>query len=156
MQSEFNRVVIVDTTCFILLDKIGELSILQKAFGSVATTDIIAKEFGKPFPDWVNILSVSNQHYLHLLQSEVDEVEASAIALSLEHERTLLILDDWKARRLATKLSLDFTGTLGVLLNAKSLGLLSEVKSIVLKIQETNFRFSEEIKNEILKKAGEK
>ena len=40
------KVVISDTSCFITLDKIGELDILQKLYGSVVTTPQIAKEFG--------------------------------------------------------------------------------------------------------------
>lgn len=36
------EIVIADTTCFILLDKIGELGILKSLFGSVVTTTIIA------------------------------------------------------------------------------------------------------------------
>ena len=81
--------------------------------------------------------------------------EASAIALAMEKETALLILDDWKARKLALKLNLNYTGTLGVFLKAKELGLISKITLLIEKIQKTNFRFSEKVKMDILKEAGE-
>lgn len=43
-------IVIADTSCFILLDKINELDLLQKVFKTVTTTKEIAKEFNKSLP----------------------------------------------------------------------------------------------------------
>ncbi|MBI1767977.1 MAG: DUF3368 domain-containing protein [Bacteroidetes bacterium] len=148
-------VVIADTSCFILLSKIDQLDLLQKVFGSVSTTKEIAIEFKEPLPIWVIIQSAKNQRYHQLLEIEVDKGEASAIALALEDEDSLLILDDAKARTLATSLNLDFTGTLGVLLKAKQLEVISNIKPLLEKIQKTNFRFSERILNDILKEANE-
>ena len=54
MPQEYN-IVIVDTSCFILLDKINEWSILQKVFQTVTTTGDIATEFGKDLPGWVQV-----------------------------------------------------------------------------------------------------
>lgn len=42
-------VVIADTSCLILLDKIDELDILNALFEEVYITETIAKEFGKNF-----------------------------------------------------------------------------------------------------------
>lgn len=148
-------IVVADTSCFILLDKIDQLEILKKVFGSVSTTKEIAAEFNKPLPGWVNIQSVKNDRYRQLLEIEVDKGEASAIALALEEENSLLILDDTKARKLASSLHLNFTGTLGLFLKAKQLGVISDIRSLLEKIQKTNFRFSERILNDILKEANE-
>src|SRR5690242_5657326 len=93
-------VVIADTSCFILLDKIDQIDLLHEIFGSVTTTEKIANEFAKPLPSWVSIEKVSNPKYSQLLEIEVDKGEASAIALALEREFPLLILDDGKARKL--------------------------------------------------------
>lgn len=76
-------------------------------------------------------------------------------ALTLEYTSSLLIIDDLKARRLADKLLLNYTGTLGVILKAKELKLLSSIKPLLSKIQLTNFRFSEKVLNEILSIANE-
>jgi predicted nucleic acid-binding protein len=85
----------------------------------------------------------------------VDKGEASAIALALENTSTLLILDDWKARTLAKKLDLNFTGTLGIFLKAKEVGLVKKIKPSILRIQNTNFRFSKDTVEAILKAAQE-
>lgn len=149
-------VVIADASCFILLDKIGEIQLLQKIFSSIITTQTIAAEFGKPLPDWVKIVPVENNLYQNLLEFEVDAGEASAFALSVEYKKSLLIIDDLKARKLADKLLLNYTGTLGVLLKAKELNILPSVKPFLIKIQSTNFRFSQKIFDEILVVAQEK
>jgi predicted nucleic acid-binding protein len=63
---------------------------------------------------------------------------------------SVLILDDFKARTLAKQLNLRFTGTMGVLLEAKQKGLILSMKEILQKISTTNFRLSEEVQNKIL------
>lgn len=65
------EVVIADTSCFILLDKIDEIELLKKVFSSITTTETIATEFRKPLPQWVNILPVQNKPYQHLLEIEI-------------------------------------------------------------------------------------
>ena len=155
MPQEYD-VVIADTSCFILLDKISKKQLLQKIFLSVINTQIIAAEFGKPLSNWVRVVPVQNIHYQHLLKLEVDAGEASAFALSVEYNTSLLIIDDFKARKLADKLFLNYTGTLGVLLKAKELKILPSVKPFLIKIQSTNFRFSQKVIDEILAIAQEK
>jgi len=110
------EIVIADTTCFILLDKIGELSLLKSLFGSVVTTTIIATEFGEPLPDWVQIKEVKDVLFQATL--DVDLGEASAIALAIESPPSLIVLDDDKARKKARRLQLNVTGTLGLFLKA--------------------------------------
>ena len=154
MQGKYS-VVIADTSCFILLDKIGELDLLQKVFGSITTTNEIAREFNKPLPQWVNIQSAINHRYSELLAIEVDKGEASAIGLALEIDNSLLILDDQKARKLAERLNLNYTGTLGILLKAKGLGILPTIRPLLQKIQQTNFRFSDKVLSDILQAADE-
>jgi predicted nucleic acid-binding protein len=148
-------IVIADTSCFILLDKIDELSLLKAVFTEVTTTNEIAREFGKPLPDWIKIKSPVNTTYHEILSIEVDSGEATAIALALENKNSLIILDDYRARKLAEKLGLHYTGTLGIFLKAKELNIIPSIRSILGKIQKTNFRFSEKIFNEILSRASE-
>lgn len=148
-------IVIADTSCFILLDKINELDLLQKVFKTVTTTKEIANEFNKPLPTWVTIQAATNHRYAELLEIEIDKGEASAIALALETNDSLLILDDQKARKLAERLKLKYTGTLGVLLKAKERDILPAIKPLLQKIQQTNFRFSEKVFSEILREANE-
>jgi predicted nucleic acid-binding protein len=121
MQQQYNAI-IADTSCFILLDKINYLPILKEVFIKVTTIVEVSLEFGKKLPDWIVIEKVKDNHQQLLFELEIDKGEASAIALAIEKENCLLILDDYKARKLASKLELQYTGSLGVLLKAKQSG----------------------------------
>ncbi len=152
MQKKY-EIVIADTSCFILLEKIGELSLLKLLFSKIITTDTIASEFGSPLPPWIQIRTPKNITFQNSL--DIDAGEASAITLALESESSLLILDDSKGRKLARRLNLLFTGTLGIILKAKNVGIIPSIKPIIQKIQETNFRFSQKVLEEIYALANE-
>ena len=152
MQTEY-EIVIADTSCFILLDKIGELELLKSLFGHVVTTAIIADEFGIALPEWVQIRQVNDVHFQSLL--DIDPGEASAIALAMESEPSLLVIDDGKGRKVAQRLNLNITGSLGIFLRAKRSGVIPYIKPILQKIQQTNFRYSAAVLQEILSLAGE-
>lgn len=77
------KVIISDTSCFILLTNIGEIDLLQKVYNHVVTTVDIAIEFGETLPEWVDILSVDNTDKQELLELLLDKGESSAIALAL-------------------------------------------------------------------------
>ena len=101
------------------------------------------------------IKCVTDLHYQAILELEVDKGEASAIALAIESGSALLIIDDLKARKVVTKLNLNYTGTLGILLKAKEPGLIKAIKPLLERIQKTNFRFSVNVFNDILRIANE-
>ncbi len=150
-----SKIILVDTSCFILLDKITELSILQLMSDQVVATSTVMNEFGKSLPEWVIIKDVEHKTYQKILEIEVGKGEASTIALGLELPDSLLVLDDWKARKFAEKLGLQFTGTFGLIIKAKTTGKILSVKPILEKIRDTNFRFSQSMINEVLKESGE-
>jgi predicted nucleic acid-binding protein len=71
--------------------------------------------------------------------------------LAKEIDNSLLLLDDLKARKLAWKLKLRFTGTLGVISKAKQIGVISAVRPFIDSLLLTDFRISENIIEELLK-----
>jgi predicted nucleic acid-binding protein len=149
------NIVISDTSCLILLHKIGELDLLRKVYDSVLTTPEVAQEFSDELPDWVKIEKVKDKKYQEFLETQVDWGEASAIALAKELESPLLLLDDLKARKLASKLNLRYTGTLGVIHKAKKTGAIEKVKPIIEKLLAADFWISENIIQELLRKNNE-
>ncbi len=42
-----HKTIVSDTSCFIVLDNIGELEILKLSYGNILTTQDVADEFGK-------------------------------------------------------------------------------------------------------------
>lgn len=150
-----SKLIISDTSCFIILSKIGKLDLLQQVFGEIITTQEIAEEFGEPLPDWVKVVAVSDKTKYELLELQVDKGEASAIALALEIINPFLILDDYKTRKLANKLNLIHTGTLGVIVAAKQRGIIPSIKPFLTEIKATNFRISAELELQALLQAKE-
>lgn len=148
-------IIISDSSCLILLYKIDQLDLLQKLFGNVYITQIIAKEFAKDLPEWILIQNPTNSKNQILLESSLDKGEASAIALAMEQSDCLLIIDELKGRKFAQKLGIKITGTLGIIADAKLKGHLPEVKPVLEKVKQTNFRLTESLERAILKRVGE-
>ena len=115
--------IIADTSCFIILNNIGELLLLQKLYEQVVTTIEVSNEYGESLPEWIEIRRVGN-NFRQILELQVDKAKASALALALETENCTIILDDYRARKIAEKLKLNYTGTIGVIVKAKSKGII--------------------------------
>lgn len=145
------KIVISDSSILIIFHKIKEFSILQKVYGELITTPEIINEFGEDIPDWIKILSVKDRKYQEFLETQVDVGEASAIALAAEYDEVLLLLDDLKARKLAARLKLKVTGTLGIISKAKQLLIIEQVKPLIDKLLVTDFRLSDDIVEEFMK-----
>lgn len=150
-----SEIIISDTSCLILLHKIDELEILKSLSENVFITETIRKEFGKTLPAWIKIKSPLDNHYQEILEMDLDPGEASAIALSLETDDSILIIDDLKGRKVAERLKLKYSGTFGLILKAKHVGIVKTVRPILDKIRETDFRFSEKLFEIIIQEAGE-
>lgn len=149
------KIIISDTSCLILLDKIGELNLLNKMFGVVTITQEIANEYKKDLPDWVKIENPINKTYQKILEASLDKGEASAIAFAIEQSDCLLIIDDNKGRKYAEQLGIKITGTLGVMISAKLTGHVKSVKPLLEKIRNTDFRLTPELEKKTLEKSGE-
>jgi len=146
-----HKIVISDTSTLILFNKIEAFEILHKVYGELLTTPEIAKEFGDILPEWITIKSASDKKYQDFLYTQLDYGEASAIALATEYDDVLLLLDDLKARKLATKLNFKITGTLGIIHKAKQMAIIDKVKPLIDKLLMTDFRIAENIIDEILR-----
>ena len=114
-----SKIIVSDTSCLILLDKLNLLFILKELFEEIAITPEIEKEYGQTLTAWIKVVAVQNKVYQTMLQSAIDLGEASAIALAIEKQNCLLILDDNKARKAATRLGINYIGALGLLVEAK-------------------------------------
>ncbi len=77
-------------------------------------------------------------------------VKLRAIALAAEMSGALLIMDDADGRRVARGLGLRVTGVLGVLVEAKCRGFLSEIKPILDALSAEGFWLSESLRRSML------
>jgi len=149
------KIIISDTSCFIILTKIGALDLLHKVYGQILTTSDIAEEFGEKLPEWVIVVDVLDKYKQKILELQIDKGESSAIALAIETPDSILILDDFKARKIAKQLGLIITGTIGVIVKAKLTGKIPSIIPYLDKIKVTDFRISSEIELQALKEENE-
>lgn len=149
------KTIISDTSCLIVLTNINELSLLRQIYGTIITTPEVAAEYEQELPDWIEIKAALDKNLQRVLELQIDRGESSAIALALEMADCTLILDDYKARKVAEKLRLEITGTIGVIIKAKLKGVIPSIRPYLDKIAQTNFRISAEVREQALKQAGE-
>ena len=104
--------------------------------------------------DWIEIRHPVSERAIPLV-TNLGPGEAAVLMLALELPDTVLVLDDALARRLAETLGLRFTGTLGLLLDAKRTGLIRAVRPVLDQLQGLRFRVASHTRDAVLKLAGE-
>jgi predicted nucleic acid-binding protein len=85
----------------------------------------------------------------------LDADESAVLALALEHPGSQAILDDLAARRCAGSLGIATQGTLGLMLVAKRLGLIPEVRPLIDAVRRAGFYVSDRLVQRVLRAAGE-
>jgi uncharacterized protein len=163
-------IVVSDTSPITNLAAIGQLSLLQQLYTTIVIPKAVYNEMvdvGKPVPgaievqtfSWIQTQTVTNAQRVLDIQTSQDEIdlgEAEAIALALELNAGLLLMDERRGRAVAMNLGLNVTGLLGVLLQAKRNGYISLVKPLMDRlIEEADFRVSSELYATALKASGE-
>jgi len=150
-----NKKVILDTTCLIALEKLNLFNLLSQLYSKVLVPPQVVKEFSLTLPDFIQIRKVKDIKLLKVLMLELGKGEAEVIALALEEGDCIIVLDDKKARKIAKDLNLKVTGTLGVLLKAKKLGLIEAIYPLLQELKKKNFYISEKLERNVLKLSEE-
>ncbi len=149
------RLIIADTSCIILFDKIEELEILKNTFPEILVTDKVVEEYGQT-PEWITVKSDYPRESFKKLSLNFGPGESSCIALAQMLDNPILLVDDRRAKKVAEEIGIECVGSLGVLLIAKREKVIDNVKSILRKIQDTDFRINEKLVDTILFLANEK
>ncbi len=157
--------VISNTSPLQYLHQVDLLPLLPALFGQVCAPTAVAGELATgrsmglnlPNPEalaWIDVRNVSQRGLLPEAP-HLGEGEKEVIALALEQQESLLLLDDRIARIHAHALNLSVTGTLGILLLAKERGLLHVVRPALDQLDALQFRLDERTRRHVLKLAGE-
>ncbi|MFZ4476385.1 MAG: DUF3368 domain-containing protein [Saprospiraceae bacterium] len=161
------KIVVSDTSPIINLAMIGRLSLLPAVFNRVIIPQKVFEEIvsqGTDLPgaleittaNWVDVLTCKDFQKVQALEDEIDPGESEAIILALEMDVDLILLDDYAARAVADRLGLEYTGLLGVLIRAKQMGFVENVRAIMDDlITIANFRVSQSVYDAVVKIAGE-
>ncbi len=157
--------VIVNTSPLQYLHQLGLLDLLPRLVERVTVPVPVVEELaegrrlGYDVPDpkqyvWMDIRPLPAPAELRLAV-DLGMGEASVLALALESEDPLVIIDDAMGRRLAVGLGIPLRGTLGVLLDAKRSGLVPAVAPLIKRLQGLRFHVSAGTVAAILRLAGE-
>ena len=57
------KIILSDTSCLIVLEKIGELELLHTVFGETVVTGEVAAEYGLPLPNWISVQNLHDKNY---------------------------------------------------------------------------------------------
>jgi predicted nucleic acid-binding protein len=79
---------------------------------------------------WIRTVALQDPQRADL-RSDLDRGEAEVLSLAQELGADLVIIDERLARRHAKRVGLRLTGTLGVLLKAKSLGFVPTIAPLI-------------------------
>ena len=119
-------------------------------FGRGRATDAAAP----PLPAWVEVRALERS-IPPLLAAHLDAGEASAIALALETGVHLVAIDERRGRLVARDLGLAVTGSVGLLLRAKRLGLIDAVAPRLQAMRERGIWLGEALVHRVLAEARE-
>jgi predicted nucleic acid-binding protein len=161
-------IIVSDTSPINNLAEINQLHLLHQLYGTVLIPEAVFQELTDPsFPvagatevqtfDWIQTLTVSDRTLVEAMSNELDIGEAEAIALAVEIQADQVLIDERRGRLVATRLNLRCIGILGILVEAKSQGLIAEVKPLLdALVNEAGFWVAEPLYNSILRLVGEK
>jgi predicted nucleic acid-binding protein len=145
--------VVIDSTCLIGLERIGQLELLPALFEPILIPPEVQREFGMSL-SWLTVETPADQALVTALKMLADDGEAEAIALA--HERGLrIILDDRRARSVGKRLGVTIIGTVGVLVRAKRSGLIPSLKTLLHELEACEFYIGEALKTEALRLVNE-
>lgn len=160
--------VVANASILIGLSSIGRLALLHKRFpDGVLIPPAVWKEVveqGGERPgarevveaNWITVRDVTAREIVQLLQMELEEGEAEAIALAHEVGAEIVLLDERDARRAAKQLGLRVLGTVGILLWARRVGKLASLRQALDALQtRAKFRISRTLYERALSEVGE-
>ena len=160
-------IVVSNTSPIVNLAAVDQLHLLKQIYGRLLIPRAVYREIavvGSGLPgaaegeseEWIETRAVKDNSLVVALSAELDAGEAEAIALAVQGNADLLLLDERGGRRVARRLGLHYLGILGVLIEAKDQGLIVAVKPIVDDlIAKAGFWISRDLYGQIIQAAKE-
>lgn len=155
-------IVVADTSPLNYLLLIGQIDLLPQLFQEVTIPEAVRGECLDPNapkqlrtwidnpPAWLKIQSISA---IDPTLRSLDPGEQAAITLSQTLPADLLIVDERLGRKAATDRGIPIVGTIGILDDAASQGLI-DLSNAIAQLQQTNFRISRGIVKSLLRDKG--
>ncbi len=160
-------IVVSDTSPISNLHVIGRLHLLHDLFGAIVVPRAVISELSKLTDFGYDISAIENAPWLSVqsatdilavtrLTKQLDPGESEAIVLAQELGAAFLLIDERRGWKIANAMGIKTIGVLGVLLKAKSEGLIPVVSPVLHDIESiAGFWMSESLRKEVLLQAGE-
>lgn len=162
-------ILVSDTGPIIALAKIKQLNLLRSLFKEVQIPAIVYKELmaktgddGNEIDKAINKFITINKNVdpvkkIKPVVQHLGEGERKAIELiyTLNQDTALLLMDDKAGRSAASELKLNYTGTVGLLIKAKSKGKITTVGNQLVQMKKYGYWLSDEIIEHAKKLTGE-
>jgi uncharacterized protein len=161
-------IVVSNTSPLTSLAAIGHFDLLRELFGQIHIAQGVWYELnqgGRRHPgshevenaSWVDRHEVENRALVTILRRDLDRGEAETLALAIELKAVLVLLDEQEGRHTASRLGLQPPGVLGILLQAKRLRKIDEIRSRLDALrQHAGFFLGDRLYQDVLEQAGEK
>lgn len=158
-------IAISNTSPILYLFRIGALYFYESLFDAVWVTPGVAHELETGLHRGYEVPVIAEKLWVRIVPPQSSPPswfaldlglgERETIALALEHPEHVVVLDDALARRIAQAAGLSVWGTLKVLLEAKTRGLIASVAPLVDAMQEAGMWISDDVRRRVLRLAGE-
>ena len=157
-------IIVADSSPLISFARIDKLNLLNDIFKEIYISPAVFDEIthiNKPYSQVLKefskdkIKSVKNALAVSLLMNDLDKGESESIVLAFENNIKRILIDEQRGRKIAKLNGLTPVGTLGVLLRAKEIGLINQIKPLMNILIDEKFRISNLLYNEVLIKADE-
>ncbi|MEJ5312694.1 MAG: DUF3368 domain-containing protein [Anaerolineae bacterium] len=160
-------IIVSNTTPLIGFASIQRFDILRQLFGEIYIAQAVYREAvvaGREVggarkevmdADWIKIINVQDQSAVQELLGEMDSGEAETIVLARELHADWVLMDEKKGRRKLEQFELSKIGTVGILLKAKQVGLLSAIAPEIKKLRQQGFSLSQTVVDAVLQQADE-
>lgn len=149
----------------VFLTRVDLLEVLHDPGVPVVVPDAVFDELGGLGPDDPAVVAVGQATWLQVVPTPpipasvqawtLDAGERAVLAVALEEPDSQVILDDLAARRCARALKLPLQGTLGLVLVAKQIGMIPEVRPILDTLRQRGMYVADRLAQQILDQAGE-
>ena len=140
-----NKIVIFNSSPLINLSKIKSLNLIKKIYGQIIIPEAVKEEVvvsGRNKEkvekivkliekDIIKIVKVKNRSLVKSFQINLDYGESEVLAMAIDMNASLIVIDEKEARQVAEIYNLNKTGFIGVLIKAEKLGLIDSAMDLI-------------------------
>ncbi len=162
--------IIFNSSPLINLAKINSLNLIEELFGQIIIPPAVRIEVIEQARDKdessadikelidnniIEIKEVKNQTLVRSFQTYLDFGESEVIALALEINAELIVIDEMEARETADNLNLNKTGFLGIIIKAHNNDIIDSGIDLVDSAIEQGFYISDNLYDKLVQKLSE-